>query len=401
MERLIFHIDVNNAFLSWTAVDMLKNGSDLDIRTIPSIIGGDEESRHGIVLAKSNIAKQFGITTGEPIFFARKKCPQIKIFKMSREAYRKYSDALYNLFLEYTNKVERFSIDECFLDMTGMIMKNETALKKAKEISTRIKEEFGFTVNIGIAPNKLLAKTASDFTKPDRIHTLYKEEIPIKMWILPVSELLMVGRKSLPKLEKMGIKTIGDLAHFDEIRIINAFGKFGKMIWEFANGIDNSEVNYQSEKPKGIGNSVTLSSDCHDIEKLEKVLLALTDEVTYRLRKECMLASVVTVELKNKDFKVTTHQNKLSEATSSTKIVFKEVKKLMNEMYHGEDIRLLGVRVDKLTDTQSEQISLFEENKDCKQEKLDNAIDKLKDKYGYTFIKRATEVENKKNKNQK
>ena len=218
MNIVIFHIDVNNAFLSWTAVEMLKNGANIDIRNIPSIIGGDETKRHGVVLAKSNVAKQFGIKTGEPIYFARKKCPQIQVFESNYKMYREYSDKLYNLFKEYTDKIERFSIDECFIDMTDFIgnnSNNENILNIAKEIATRIKTEFKFTVNVGIANNKLLAKMASDFEKPDKIHTLWKEEIPIKMWPLNVGELLMVGKKSIPKLEKMWIKTIGDLARYE------------------------------------------------------------------------------------------------------------------------------------------------------------------------------------------
>ena len=206
MERKILHVDVNNAFLSWTAVEMLKNGSKLDIRTIPSIIGGDEERRSGIVLAKSPIAKKFGIVTGEPIYFARKKCPNLQVFASNHKMYRAYSDKLYELFKEYTNIIERFSIDECFLDMTNFIGKNESPLVIAKEISTRVKTEQGFTVNVGIAHNKLLAKMASDFEKPDKIHTLWNEEIETKMWPLKVDELLMVGKKSIPKLEKWELK---------------------------------------------------------------------------------------------------------------------------------------------------------------------------------------------------
>ncbi len=392
MEHIIFHIDANNAFLSWTAVDMLKGGSSLDIRNIPSIIGGDEASRHGIVLAKSPIAKQLGIKTGEPIFFARKKCPQLQIFKSNFEVYKKYSKLLYELFTEYTNKIERFSIDECFLDMTGFIMKNETTEGKAKEISTRIKDEFGFTVNIGIAHNKLLAKTASDFEKPDKIHTLYENEIPSKMWILPVSDLLMVGKKSLPKLEKMGIKTIGDLAHFDEKIIINEFGKFGKMIWEYSNGIDNSVVNNVAEKPKGIGNSITLAHDTRNIEELNAILLSLTEEVAYRLRKEKMKANVVNVQIKTKEFKVNSHQNKMVFATSSTKIIYEEAKKLLKELYKSEYVRLIGIRVDELTNENESQISLFESNIDPKQAKIDKTVDKIKEKYGYNFIRKAGEL---------
>ena len=393
MERLIFHIDVNNAFLSWTAVEMLKNGSKLDIRTIPSIIGGDESKRHGVVLAKSNIAKQFGIKTGEPIYFARKKCPNIEVFESNHKMYREYSNKLYELFKEYTNIIERFSIDECFLDMTNFIGKNEQNLTIAKEISTRVKEEEGFTVNVGVAHNKLLAKMASDFEKPDKIHTLWDYEIKTKMWPLKVSELLMVGKKSIPKLEKMGIRTIGDLANYNKELIYKAFGKFGKTIWEYANGIDNSPVNYKEEKPKGIGNSITLPQDLTNINEINRILLELTEQVTYRLRKEKMIANVVNVQIKDSNFRVFSHQKKLETATSSTKIIFELAKKLMEELYSkGTRVRLIGVRVDDLLDEKDKQISLFDNNQVEKQEKIDDIVDKLRDKMGYGAIKRAGEI---------
>lgn len=234
MKRQILHVDVNNAFLSWTAVEMLKNGFGLDIRTVPSVIGGDENKRSGIVLAKSNMAKEFGIVTGETLYQARIKCPNLQVFTSNYKSYKQYSDKLYNLLLDYTDKIERYSIDECFLDMTGYLQ-NDTLLNKAKEINRRVKEELGFTVNIGVSENKLLAKMASDFTKPDKIHTLYKSEIESKMWKLPVSELFMIGRKSIPKLNNMRIKTIGDLAKYEKNILIKKFGKHGLMMWEYAN----------------------------------------------------------------------------------------------------------------------------------------------------------------------
>ena len=195
MEREILHVDVNNAFLSWTAVDRLKHGETLDIRTIPAIIGGDEKQRKGVVLAKSPIAKQFGIQTGEPIYFARKKCPKVQMFRSNFKVYYDYSNQLYQLLCEYTDKIERFSIDECFMDMTNYL-RGRKPYDIALEINKKVKEKFGFTVNIGIASNKLLAKMASDFEKPDKIHTLYENEIEYKMWVLPVSELFMVGKRA-------------------------------------------------------------------------------------------------------------------------------------------------------------------------------------------------------------
>ena len=397
MEREILHVDVNNAFLSWTAVEKLKNGETLDIRTIPAIIGGDEAQRKGIVLAKSNIAKQFGIQTGEPIFFARKKCPNIQIFQSDFNVYRRYSNALYNLLLEYTDKIERYSIDECFLDLTGYIPKPRKLIDIAYEISKRARKELGFTVNIGVAPNKLLAKMASDFEKPNKVHTLYQEEIETKMWILPVSELFMVGRRSLPKLQKMGIKTIGDLAKSDEKLLIKNFGKYGKMIWEYSNGIDNEEVNYIKEKPKNIGNSITLPYDYNDIEKIEEVLLALVEQVSYRLRNQEMFANVVNVQIKTNEFKVFSHQRKLDFATDSTKIIGKEAKKLLTEIYNNTPIRLIGISVSGLVEKEERQISLFENVENEKQKKIDSVLDNIKEKYGYEAITRAGKMQVDKN----
>lgn len=388
MERQILHVDVNNAFLSWTAVERLKNGESLDIRTIPAIIGGDEAQRKGIVLAKSNLAKQVGIQTGEPIYFARKKCPDLKIYQSNFSVYRKYSNQLYNLLLEYTDRIERFSIDECFLDMTQFIPKGKNLLQIAYEISRRVKEELGFTVNVGVAHNKLLAKMASDFEKPDKVHTLFENEISTKMWNLPVAELFMVGRRSLPKFQKMGIKTIKDLAQKDEAQMVKVFGKYGKMIWEYANGIDNSEVNFEEEKPKGIGNSITLPYDYADIEKLEEVLVALVEQVAYRLRCHKMLAEVVNVQIKTNEFKVYSHQRKLMMPTDNTKIILDEAKKLLHELYDKTPIRLIGVRVDKLCESNELQLSLFD-NTSNKQTKIDKVVDELKQKYGYDKITRA------------
>ena len=394
MQRQILHIDVNNAFLSWTAVERLKNGETLDIRTIPAIIGGDEEKRKGVVLAKSNIAKQFGIQTGEPIYFARKKCPKIQIFASNYSIYIKYSQAMHQIFSEYTPKIEQFSIDECFLDLTEYLPKGKTLLQIAYEINKRIYNELNFTVNVGVAHNKLLAKMASDFEKPNKVHTLWEEEIPEKMWKLPVGELFMVGRKSLPKLQKMGIKTIGDLANKQEQELIRYFGKYGKLIWEYANGIDLSEVKYEKENPKCIGNSITLPQDCEDIEKLEEILLMLVEQVTYRLRKQNLKAKVVNVQIKTNEFKVFSHQRKMEKYTDVTKYIYQEAKKLLKDLKINKPIRLIGIRVDDLSNEENSQISLFDiqtkENK--KQEKIDKTLDKIKEKYGYNAIKRGGEI---------
>ena len=388
-QRQILHIDVNNAFLSWTAMDRLAQGEKVDIREIEAVIGGDESKRSGIVLAKSMKAKKKGVYTGETLYQARLKCPNLQVFKGDYKSYRKHSNDLYMLLKQYTDKIERFSIDECFLDMTDYLG-GDTLLNKAYEISRRVKQELGFTVNVGVAHNKLLAKMASDFTKPDKVHTLFEEEIPTKMWTLPVSELFMLGKKTLPKLYNMKIKTIGDLAKQDKMYMIKKFGKHGLMMWEYSNGIDNSEVNYLEEKPKGIGNSVTLPQDLCEKEKIEEVLLTLAEQVAYRLRRYKMYANVVNVQLRTKDFKDFSHQRKLPNATSNTKDIYALAKQLLEEMYQkGTFIRLVGLRVDNLVEKDEVQLSLFHNVSDEKQEKLEEVVDKLKEKYGYSSITRA------------
>ena len=390
MERQILHIDVNNAFLSWSALERLKNGEKIDIRTIPSAICGDENKRSGIILAKSSLAKSMGVVTGETVYQAMKKCPSLKLYSSDYKVYHKYSDSLYNLLLEYTDKIERFSVDECFLDMTNFLM-GDTLLAKAHEISQRVKNELSFTVNIGVSSNKLLAKMASDFSKPDKIHTLYPNEIKGKMWSLEVSELFMIGKKTVPKLNNMGIYKIGDLACFDKNILIRRLGKFGKMAWEYANGIDETEVIYTQEKAKSIGNSVTLPVDVANCEKIESVLLALVEQVTYRLRKENMLAGTASVQLRTKDFKDFSHQARLDFFTDNTSEIYAKAKLILKEMYvEGTAIRLVGFRVEKLKETE-EQISFFDTQKKEKN-KLDETLDNIKNKYGYMSVKRAGEM---------
>lgn len=396
MERQILHVDVNNAFLSWTAIDRLKAGEEVDIRTIPAIIGGDESIRHGVVLAKSMPAKQFGIRTGEPIYQARKKCPRVEVFQGDYVSYKRHSDELYQLLLEYTDRIERFSIDECFMDLTLFLRKGERLIDKAYEINKRVKEELGFTVNVGVANNKLLAKMASDFEKPNKVHTLFKEEIEKKMWVLPAQELFMVGRKSIGKLQQLGIKTIGDIARTDKNMLIKKFGKHGRLMWDYANGIDKSEVIYEQELPKGIGNSITLPEDIYNINKLNEILLALTEQVAFRLRKYNLLAGVVNVQIRTKDFANFSHQKKLDIPTDITKEIYATAKELLQSLHKNRPVRLIGIRVDKLSSKDERQISLFEMPENKKQENLDKAIDEIKKKYGYEMVTRAGEMKVKK-----
>ena len=395
MPRRILHIDVNNAFLSWSAVYMLKHGSKVDIRTIPSIIGGDENKRSGIVLAKSPVAKKFGIVTGEPIYFAKKKCNNLQIFKGDFNIYREYSKSFYNILIQYSDKVERFSIDECFVDMTD-VMKDKDIVKIAYEIKDRIYKELGFTVNVGVASNKLLAKMASDFEKPNKVHTLFDSEIQSKMWPLNIADLYGIGKMTIPKLLKMNIKTIGDLAQSDKKYILRKFGKYGNMIWDHANGIDNSPVEERNQPPKSIGNQETLPKDLYTKKEKEKVLAQIAEEVTFRLRKYNLLGTVISVNLRTNKFEDYSHQKKLLNPTSNTKEVIIAAKEVLKEMELKGPIRQVGLKLDKLTSSEEYQISLFDEDSNNtshnKLEKLDKTLDELKAKYGYTKITRGSSL---------
>ena len=393
MDRIIFHIDVNSAYLSWSAIDLLQaNPDSVDIRTIPAIIGGNRKTRHGIVLAKSLSAKNiYHIHTAEPVANALKKCPTLTIIPPDHDSYSRHSKQFVGFLRSLTSEIEQVSVDECYLDYTTIASRFSSPEEGAAYIRNYIYSHFGFTVNVGISSNKVLAKMASDFEKPNKTHTLFPDEIQKKMWPRPISSLFMAGHASVAVLQKLDIHTIGDLARMDPAILSLHLKSHGKMLWEYANGIDKSEVNYLPEKPKSIGNTVTLPMDISNIEQLEEVIVAITEQVTYRLRKENLLATVVNVQLRTKNFVDFSHQSKLDSATSSTKEILKNAKDLLKEMYKdGMFIRLVGVRVDGLVEKEELQLSLFgntEENK--KQQKLDSVLDGLNEKYGYNFVKRA------------
>lgn len=405
MSRIIFHIDVNSAFLSWTAVEKLKNGSDVDIREIPAIIGGDEASRHGIVLAKSVSAKKYGVTTGEPVASALRKCASLVMEPPNHQMYREYSRQLMDYFKTYTPDIEQLSVDECFMDYTPIAHLYGEPVGFAHRLKDEVKEKFGFTVNVGISEVKILAKMASDFQKPDKVHTLWKSEIQKKMWPLPVSELYMVGKSSLPKLTNLGIHTIGDLAKMNPGILESHFKSFGKMIWENANGIGSDVVESETATAKGVGNSTTLREDVVDGDQAKKVLLSLAESVSGRLRKHNFLAGNVTVEIKYSDFSKCSHQAPLLSVTNSTSKIYELCCKLFDELWNGAPIRLLGIRTSKLQDiSEPVQMSLFDlefpKEKESgssakgpnreKLEKLDQAMDAIKKRYGNDAIVRGS-----------
>lgn len=390
------HIDVNNAFLSWTAVDLLKKGSKYDIRNSYAVIGGDENSRRGIVLAKSTPAKKMGVVTGETLYSARKKCPALRTYPSNYLLYKEMSDAFIAILKKYTPDIEQVSIDECFLDYGKVQKLYGDPIPFAYKIQKEIYDTLGFTVNVGIANNKLCAKMASDFEKPNKVHTCFQEEVKEKMWPLPVGELFGVGKKSAEKLKELGIFTIGDLANTKKEILYPYFKNQAEYYILSANGINDSEVVSEEEDPKGIGNETTLSHDIDNKQELYPYLMALSENVTKRLRREKKYASVVVVTLKDRYFKRTSHQKKLKNATNITSEIYETSKVILNEMWKDEAVRLIGVRLDHLSEVSHHQVSLFEDIEEREEKNsLDQTIDELQEKYGKKVIKKASLMESK------
>ena len=395
MAPIIFHIDVNSAYLSWTAVEQLKNGATVDLREIPAIIGGDQKSRHGVVLAKSPAAKRYGIRTGEPVANAFRKCPNLAMYPPDHKMYREKSRRLMEYLRTFTKEIEQVSVDECYMDFTGIAGRYHSPLDGAAEIKDGIRDKFGFTVNIGISTNKLLAKMASDFEKPDRIHTLYPEEIKEKMWPLPIGELYMAGRSSVEVLKKLEINTIGDLAQADLKLIMLHLKSHGKMLWEFANGIGTSVVQSEPDEAKGIGNSTTLSEDAATIEEVTPVFERLAQSVGSRLKKAEKKAGMVSMEIKYYDFRIVSHQIQLDKPSNDPEVLKETACSLFLEVWSGEPVRLLGIRTSKLSDeTAPEQLSIFDielpKEPDEKHKRLKKAMDELNQRFGEGAVMKAS-----------
>ena len=395
MTPIIFHIDVNSAYLSWTAVEQLKNGSAVDLREIPAIIGGDQKSRHGVVLAKSSPAKRYGIRTGEPVANAFRKCPNLAMYPPDHKMYREKSRQLMEYLRTFTKEIEQVSVDECYMNFTPIMGRYHSPVDGAVEIKDGIKERFGFTVNIGISTNKLLAKMASDFEKPDRIHTLFPEEIREKMWPLPIGDLYMAGRSSVETFKKLEINTIGDLAGTDPDLIALHLKSHGRMLWEFANGRGAEVVQAEPEEAKGIGNSTTLKEDISDMKEVRPVFEELADSVGNRLKKAGKKAGMVSAEIKYYDFRTISHQIQLDRPSNDPAVLSETACALFLEVWSGEPVRLLGIRTSKLTDEAApEQMSIFDieppKEMDEKHRRVKKAMDELNARFGQGAVVKAS-----------
>ena len=390
-ERVIFHIDVNSAFLSWEAVYRLYHlGGTVDLRKEVSAVGGDMAMRHGIILAKSIPAKKYHIKTGETILEARQKCPDLMLVPPNYRLYEQCSKAFMDILRKYSPSVEQYSIDEAFVDMTGTDKLWGSPMEAANRLKNEIRDTLGFTVNIGISENKLLAKRASDFEKPDRVHTVWKSEIRKKMWPLPVSDLFFVGRATAKKLFSLGIQTIGQLAQADPAVLKSHLKKHGEVIWAFANGMDISVV--QSEPPanKGYGNSTTIAFDVVDASTAKLVLLALAETIGARLRAAGARAEVIAVGIKLHDLSYVSHQMTLRNATNITIEIHHWACQLFDELWDGRAIRHLGIHTSRIRDgLDMRQLDMFETVDYEKLERMDAAVDQIRKRYGNDSVMRA------------
>lgn len=386
----IMHIDANSAYLSWTAAALLEKGYKIDIRDIPAVISGNPDKRHGIILAKSIPAKKYGIKTGQSLLEAKKQCPELQVFPPNYDLYLSCSNAMYDILAEYSSIIERYSIDECFIDYTNSRKRYGAPEKIAHEIKDRIKNELGFTVNVGVSSNKVLAKMAGELKKPDMVHTLYPDEIEKKMWGLPVEELFMVGRATTRKLHDIGIYTIGQLAKAEPIHIRAILKSHGQLVWEYANGIDRSPVIQNEEIPqKSIGNSTTVDHDVIDIREAKMILYALTERVCMRLRRQKLRSNVVGVHIKSNEFITTNHQSKRSVFYQSTSEIYSIAAELLEDIWKGQPARQIGVWVSNLTKDGELQLNFLEGKKMLEQEELEKTIDKIREHYGEKAIFRG------------
>lgn len=392
LDRIIFHVDVNSAFLSWEATYRLHHlGGQVDLRKQISAVGGDMAMRHGIILAKSIPAKKYHIKTGETIVEARQKCPNLILVPPNYNLYEQCSKAFMNILKEYSPCVEQYSIDEAFVDMTETKNLWGDPLTAATRLKNQIRDSLGFTVNIGISENKLLAKMASDFQKPDRIHSLWKKEIPNKMWPLPVSDLFFVGKATTKKLLDLGIRSIGDLAHSDPALLKAHLKKHGEVIWAFSNGLDVSVVQSKPPENKGYGNSCTIPFDVTDSSTAKLVLLALAETVGSRLRTAKVKAEVIAVGIKTYDLRYASHQMTLSSATNITSEIHHYACRLFDELWDGTGIRHLGIHTSRIRDGfNMRQLNMFETIDYEKLEKMDATVDRIRARYGIDSIMRAS-----------
>lgn len=393
-DKVIFHVDANSAFLSWTAAYRIHVlGQTLDLRDVPSVIAGDKASRHSIILAKSTPAKKYGIHTGEPLFQALEKCPDLIVAPPDYGLYVEASRHFVKMLHQFSPIVQQYSIDEAWVDMTGTQRIFGSPRLAAEKMRQRIWDELGFTVNVGISNNKLLAKMAGDLEKPNKVHTLFPEEMETKMWPLPVRDLFLVGSATERKLKGLGIYTIGDLAKADLAVLKKRLGKHGETIWHYANGRNAEMVTPEPEENKGYGNATTTAEDVVTYAYAHQMILSLCETVAMRMRQDGKCGSCVSIHLRTNEFHHFSHQALLHGATNITSELFAAACRVFDEAWDGQTpLRQLGVQVTRLSSEPYRQYDLFSGLSPVQYERklrLDETVDSLRDRFGEDIIRRA------------
>ena len=386
MDRVILHSDMNNFYAS---VESLYHP---EYRGRPMAVAGDPEQRHGIVLAKNYEAKAFGVQTGDPLWLAKQKCPDIIFAPPHYDRYLQFSQMAKEIYSDYTDQVEPFGLDECWLDVTGSTNLFGSGKTIADTLRDRIKKELGITASVGVSFNKVFAKLGSDLKKPDATTMILPDQFRETVWPLPVSELLYVGKATHQKLRKYGIRTIGNLALTDVRFLEQVLGKNGVMLWQFANGLDQSPVSNIGAKSmiKSIGNSTTAPRDLVSDDDVKITLFVLCESVSARMREYDFVCRTVQIEIRDNVLCSYERQGAMTYPNRTVKDLFDQSFSLFQLHRPEKPVRSLSVRACQLSVMGNEQLSLFpEEFKLQKLERLDKAVDTLRERYGYFSVQRG------------
>lgn len=386
VENGILHVDMNNFYAS---VETLYAPQ---YRDVPMAVAGDRESRHGIILAKNMLAKRRGVQTAEPIWQAMKKCPGLQLVPPHHERYAMFSEMAKRIYCDYTDQVEAFSLDECWLDVYGSGRLFGSGRDIAEQIRARVKSELGLTVSVGVSYNKVFAKLGSDYKKPDAVTEFGHREMETIIWGLPAGELLMVGPTTQAALKKYGISTIGDIARMELTAMRRMLGRTGETLWIYANGLDDSPVRRVDahEDPKSIGSSTTLPRDITTDKDVRETLMGLSETVAARLRRSGLKAGEVQITIKNAEFQEVQRQRQLAAAVCDSRSLYEAAWDLYRRENKRWAVRLLGVRAGRLVQACESQISFFDDSDGLlRRERLESAVDRVREKYGGGSISRA------------
>lgn len=388
--RKILHCDANNFYAS------IECMLDPTLKDKYVAVSGNPDKRHGIILAKNQKAKECGVKTGDVIWEAKRKCPNLVLVPPQFDKYVYYSDKIFDIYCQYTDRVEPFGIDECWLDVTGSMRLFKSATAIADELRERIKKEIGITISVGVSFNKIFAKLGSDMKKPDATTLISPDNFKTKVWPLDVSDLLMIGRKTEAKLKGLGINTIGDLANTNVDVLISKFGINGQKIYDNANGNNSEEVRlyYDKHIPKSIGNSTTMPKDVVLRDEAKAVIMALSEMVAIRLRKYGFIAGGVHLGMRFNDLSYVGKQSKLPYKINSASSICDFAMGIYDSFQHTLPLRLLSVTTFDLSKGEEmQQLSLFDDERVEKLRRIDASLDKIREKYGYNALKSASLLE--------